>query len=464
MPARKKKVDEKLHASLKARLQSRKNKQGTVWVLDFRCQQFEVLCRNTLLLRNPRDEGWPDAGRTTSERKVAESWLEAYTPVIATRMAQREQEAIRGRGPLTVAVACDRYLEALERQGASEHTYKNRRASIRVHIRPKLGYMALADLDTKRVRDFLDAVRIRKPGTGKERTSPASTGYKRDLRACLRAIFRECLPDTPIPFEGLFIKGESDSAKRRRAALEGDMKTLLTPKSGALTRQQIRQTLVAAAWYDRYMIEARANMLAWAVPNTALAIAFAIALGTRVEELVLLRWQNIKEDEGAILIPGPKSRAGVRYVPLQKTLRPWIALLRERARPKGARADWTPDPMAFLFTTNAKTPGRMGSRRTLQSRFTTAVTLAGAKVPKKATHWARATFVNLLRRKVSAEELKAYTGHAQAYGGATDDYLAAMLESMPAVHRELIDCLPGPAEVVGEAEGFRPHGATACGE
>jgi hypothetical protein len=102
---------------------------------------------------------------------------------------------------------------------------------------------------------------------------------------------------------------------------------------------------------------------------------------------------------------------------------------------------------------------RVPSRSTFGKKFTRVLIAAGVKTPKKATHWARATFATWcshMPNVLSREALKAYLGHENVYGGATDDYVQTMIQLMPAAHRELMTALPSPTEVMAMVERFVP--------
>ena len=157
-----------------------------------------------------------------------------------------------------------------------------------------------------------------------------------------------------------------------------------------------------------------------------------------------------------LMVPGTKSAAAVRIIPIQYALLPWIERLKSRIRPKKAPSNWRPDPRAFVFVTNAKKPHQMGRVRALTNRISTALRLAGTKREGKAQHALRATFASHLKSKLSAPELKQYLGHEDALGGATDLYVEPRFEDIPPEHHNLVTYLPAPEELEAEAEGFEP--------
>lgn len=447
------------YEKLVGRLQTRQYKQGKVWVLDYRHEDFAMLGRKVEMLRSPYTVGWPECGRPTTDKGEAERWVKSsYTRRIKTELEAKIALSKLNQGPLTVAKACEDYLADLQRiDGHSVHTYRNRKAEIYAHIIPSLGSKPLELLDRETVRKFLESLRVRKQDkNGNWKKRPASIGYQRVIRSTLRAIWRVNLPDIDPPFDGIRLRGPSKSAERRKAAFAGDFEKLLKPGSGAQSPAQLRRTMTGAVWYDRERIIKKPNTSSWAVPNTADSIAFETTTGSRAEELVLLRWYCIREAEGAIVVPGTKSGAAVRILPIQHVLRPWIARMKARIKPAGAPENWEPDPMDFVFITNAKHPGRMGSVRSMSNRISLAQVAAGTKCPGKAQHWARATFATMIQPKVSTEQLKRYLGHEAAFGGATDSYIEAVIAEIPPEHRELIENLPSPEEIEAELADFAP--------
>jgi len=448
--------------ALVRRIQKRKlPKYGDrpVLVLDFRTKEFEALGRTSEMLRNPYAVGWPEAGDPIEDAEEATRWVRTfYAPRVKRELDAKRALAKRPTPQLLVSTACDVYLAKLAAvEGHSRHTLKNRTSVINAYIKPRLGHLAIETLDQDLVSHFLDGILVLaldENGQWVER--PASYGYKRDIRACLRSIWCANLRHVPPLFDGLRLEGPSDLATQRKAAFEGNLEQLLRGNSGAQDPVEVRRTLVAAMWYDRHRIRQRTNTSRWAVPNTAEAIAFEIAMGVRSEELVLLRWKCIDEAAGVIAVLGTKSEAAVRYIPLQDTLRPWIARMRALLRPDGAPAHWTPDEMQFVFITNAKKPREMGKVRSMSNRISKALRLAGTKRPKKTQHWARATFAAMAKTKLKAEELKQYLGHDDAFGGATSVYADVLVPLIPDEHRRLIEHLPSPEALEAEMQDFEP--------
>jgi integrase len=431
---------------------------GRIYYLDLRHKLFPGHSKMNVYC--PTDPGWPERGRTTSDAATAKRWVrQGYAPYLYTRLAI--SGAAADVGALTVAQACERYLAAKERSlGAKHRTVENRRSAARVHIVPAFGPIPFAALSKHQVRVFLENLRVRKPnGRGQFVTVPAEVGTKRNLRTALLAIWRHTYPDVEPPFAGIWLPDEQGAAERRRKLAEGAFEELLTPASGAYTPQQMLRVLTAAAWYDRHQIAERPNTSRIAVPNTAAAMALAVGTGMRIDELRMLRWGHVNEAEGWILVTGTKTRSAFRIIPLQVQARPWLEQLKRLAAPANASSSWQPDRASFVLRTRPEGGAEPASKKTLISRFSEALHYAGLKRAKKATHWARATHAtwgSVAADVVRTEQLKAYLGHANKYGGATDDYIQTLRETMPASHRCYIRHLPTPDEVAKASASFTP--------
>ena len=139
---------------LSARLRTRGRAKDKVQYLDLRHEDFGHLGRVTL--RDPRHPEWPDRGRTTADKKTAERWLEEkYLSWIRTQAATDSEE------PGTVAEACDEYIADLTRKfGPDYNTVVNRRSVFNVHVKPALGSLPLTAMDARRVRPFLESLKV----------------------------------------------------------------------------------------------------------------------------------------------------------------------------------------------------------------------------------------------------------------------------------------------------------------
>lgn len=449
------------------RLKLRKDlADGDAYTLDLRHRRFAFLGR--LTLRCPDDAGWPQRGRTTSDLETAKKWVrDSYAQFVDLAITQRQREpqvAVPSASPsplLTVGQACTRYLHALASDPTTPATtLRNRRSTLGKHIVPKLGPLVLVALTEDVVREWLNDLTVRaSDGKGGRAEKPAALGTRRDVRACLMAVWKHAMGKAPAPFAGIELTDPAARADFREKIRNGNLEVLLAPRSGAYTPTEVRRILAAARWYDQTQIASRRNTRAVAVPNTAAAMALLIGTGMRVDELCLLRWKCLDELHGAIWVLGTKTLNAPRLIPLQEQLRPWLEELRRLAAPVGASPDWAPDPEAFVVRTNPRRPSVMASAKTIGARFTEVLRWAGLKRPGKATHWARATHASWGRaasRLVSIEDLQDYLGHGEAHGETTSVYITSMAELLPEDHKRYIQHLPNPETATALAADFEP--------
>ena len=443
--------------AMKGRLYQRPE-YGNALALDLRGKVWGN--RGRLTLRNPADPGWPREGRTTTRMAVAEKWVEDhYHPMIAAQLHIAAE--VPDEAGLTGAEAVERYVrEKSDSLGADHDTVRNRTSALRKHFVPLFGDRELATITKREIREHLDGLKVRKQVDGRWRTVRAEIGTKRALRTSYLALWRHVLPDVDCPWEGIYLNTDAEKRALREQIKDGEFENLTQPESGALTPSQVLKLLTAALWYDFNRIANRKNTSSWAVANTAFAIALQIATGMRKAELVLLRWWMIDFENGYIRSPAVKGRTLtrkgrlLRAIPLQRQLLPWFELLKELTRPGGDE----PRRHAFVWETNAKnqTPP---TRKALGTRFRNALIIAGLKQPKKESHGFRATYASwgaAEHQLVSREQLKAFLGHANAWLGATDDYVEVMAAMITPEHRTFIKHLPSPAEVRAALTDFKP--------
>ena len=391
-------------------------------------------CPRYLTVRDPADEGWPQRGSTTSDRETAEDWVRCvYAPWLSARAA-------RGltRNP-TVAQACEKYLEELEKtHGADHNTYVNRRSAFKRHIEPALGAVDLDALSKQTVREFLVGLQVRKLEKGVPVLKPASLGTKCHVRAALLAVWHHAYPDAegPAPFAGIRLGTKSTSRSRREAARSGVVPEQVKQER-AYTREELLLLLATAFLHD-CEVTSLPHLAALYLANIAAGIAFVCGIGARIEEATFIRWRHLQEH--AIYIPGTKSLNSPRWVPRQVTLEPWIALLR-------LLAGGNPDPDDFVLRLRKHGDRRKPpSDKTWAGRIAQIEVEAGLKVPGKRAHILRATHISYAKDVLPTAALKAYAGHAQPFGGATDDYVDSRPPFIPRAHRHYLR-LPTPAEV-----------------
>ena len=346
-----------------------------------------------------------------------------------------------------VKEAADRYLAHLEAElGAEHNTVTNRRSVCRVHVVPLLGSRPLAALTREVVRDFLESLRVVRREGGRTVRQPAKLRTRTNARDTLAAVWRHACPDEDPPFAGIRLADREVARQRRLAAREGRIEELIEPN--VYTREQVVEILAAAMWYDRQLISGRPNVAVRVLPNTAETIALQLGSAARIEEEMALRWLCLRPDEEAVFIPGTKSFNAARWIPLQRSLVPWLERLR-------ALQGGSPDPDAFVVRTHPARPFAHGSKKTYQGRIARVLRLAGLKLPRKCTHIFRATHLSWGSTRIPAPALRAYAGHSNPHGGAMDAYVTLLPPFMPDEHRAYID-LPSPQEIEARLASFHP--------
>lgn len=428
-----------LRTRLLACLRTRASAEGEIYLLDLRGKAWVGICPNgsgRLTLRNPDDPGWPNEGRTTTKREIAEHWVEVgYLPWL-----DRKAEIV-DNGPnagILVCEACKRYLEALILEYGPDHnTVRNRRSACTVHIIPAFGGRPLDSLSKAQVRAFLTGLTVVRRQHGETERVPAELRTKSNIRAAICAIWNHVYPDVSPPFAGIRLTPSGASRRRRAAAESGEIEELID--ATAYTHDETVRLLLTAMRYDREVL-GRPNLRASFLLNTAEAFALILGTAARIEEATFLRWKHIRWKERAILIPGTKTVNSPRWIPLQQSLVPWLERL--QALQGGA-----PAANAFVLQTRRGRPTLRPSRKTYGARIARVETLAGLKRHRKATHNLRATHLSWAKDHLSLADLKTYAGHGAARGGATDAYIDASPPFMPAEHRTFLQ-LPTPDTIL----------------
>lgn len=448
------KIDE-MKTLLPSRIKQRETMASGSCYLDLRSTTFGNMGR--VVLHDPKHPLWPEAGRTTKSIREATTWInQRYAEWLAIELTVRELAAREGDDieTLTVARACDCYLEHIARRKDKDHrTVKNRESQVRIHILPKFGARPFTSLTKREVRDWLNALTVAKQAESGYKRVEAAMNSKRSMRTTLLAIWRHSLPDLEPPFAGVWLDDRDNKPLHKQIVSDEEtLAALLQPRSGALREDQLKNLLVAAMWYDQTVL-GRPNMRAISVANTAFAIAFYCATGCRLEEGIRARWFMVNELKGSIVINSVKnSKHPIRIVPLQDSLVPWL----HEARQEQERRMQTVGSRDLLLQTQPK--NGKAERSTLQKRLGMALRLANLKQPMKAVHGLRATFATMLATRpdvLTTPQLKRYLGHSEAYKGATDVYIAQLDEEMDPAHRAII-ALPAPDEVREAAAFFMP--------
>lgn len=443
-----------LKAALVKRIKQADNMASGACYLDLRSEKYGHMGR--MVMHDPKDPQWPNAGRTTKSASEAGKWVERYAEWLATELTARKEAEKAGDEveTLTVADACSRYLKHVAiRKGKSHNTYKNRESQVRQHIVPMFGARPLTSLSKREVRQWLNKLTVTKAERDARVTSDAAVNTKRNLRTTLLAVWHHNMPDVESPHRDIWLDERDDRPVHKQIATDSyELSDLLKPRSGALRPSELRELLVAAMWYDMTVLS-RPNMRRISFANTAFTVALYCATGCRLEEGVRIRWECVNEDEGYVVVFSVKSEEPVRIVPLQDSLRPWL----KEARAAHVARWGELKPKDRVIQTSSRS--KIARRSTLQKKIAKALQFADNKTPKKILHGFRATFASHCASKpklMSKEMLKMYLGHSDAYGGATDDYVSLLIGLMEDSHRQTIQ-LPTPDEVRAAVEGFTPE-------
>ena len=451
-----------LYRSLEKRLVRRATADGVVYTLDLRQARFKALKTQRLTVRDPNALGWPDRGPTTSSLQQAKEWIaRKYVNLIGDQLdiARTAPEA----ASLTTREAAQRYVDSIkvverlrddtiiERNPAHK---KSRVSMLRRNVIPKLGHLLLTQLDAETVGPVIDSLQIRKMvEPGRKVMMPAEYGTKKNFKAALSDVWRFTHKYRAAPFAAVRVERPKVlSAESHEVENFEDEDWLHDDRTGALDPEQLMWLLVAAMWRDLELMK-RPNVRGTMIPNTAHAIALQAGTGTRIGEELKIRWGHVFEAGHIIIHNAKRQQVGVkcRAVPMQNSLGPWLADLREL---EVGRLD----PNGFVIRTDPTGGMRKpGAQNTIATRIAKAMELAGVKIKQKATHPLRATFASQAEASelISDKVLRRYLGHHRVYGTSTDKYIKQLVRMMKPEHRDAIK-LPTPAEVRAMLESFEP--------
>lgn len=287
---------------------------------------------------------------TTGKGEQREAWVLAYTDKKGKRHKEqfdkkRDADAKRvevegqiGKGTFraeaktkTVKDAIDAYLKLLEkRHGRGEQMttmyLRNTTGQLRTHVEPELGATKLADLTTRDIEDLVDKLK------------DAEVGIP-TIRRVVGALART-VKNAHDWVATNAAKGVSVSTKR------GQGSEKVVPPSKAM----LAAILKAAKDYvpeppRGHGVEAEAKFKKSRTDNDlALRIRFAAATGLRASEQWALRWRHI--DGGKVTVETrvdafgdfdtTKSDAGVRTVPMSKSLAEELTARRKASKHNGA--------------------------------------------------------------------------------------------------------------------------------
>ena len=428
----------------------------TVYWLDLRSEEWGGLGR--LAVRKPGTPGWPHAGDTTDDPATARDW--ASHPAYAKLVMRQRTLNEHGAGVLTVREALDEYLAYLKQEKGRDHaTYQNRATSLVRHTSP-IHDRLLGRLNSPLIQAWLDGVRVGQEGDPRE---PARATKAALLRG-LKALWSHHMGGIPAPFSGVKLGPNDRLLSIRRAVMEGRDLTPFIGK-GAYNSDELRRLVVAARWYHREVIEPSPPLRAVTLDHVAEAIVLMTATSARLMEAARLQWQHVHEDEGLIIVPGTKTKAALRALPLQDSLRPWLRHLRSVFVEHYGRP---PADLDFLIQSDPRAPRSQPVGRGLGERIRRIQEVAGLKRPQVSSHILRATFISSAHAQgIGRERLKHYIGHAAAEGegswDVTDHYIHFIAGLVQDQDRRIMDHIPCPQEVVRALPGFKPSHPVSAG-
>jgi len=194
------------------------------------------------------------------------------------------------RSSKSVSDACDSWLKTCERNELERSTLKAYKSHAKIHIEPKIGSLLLTDLSRSQIRDFMHDLM----------DEGVSRAQVRKIMVSLRSILSEAVEREWIDHNvGVDVK-----VKRQARSLVDD--TIIP------TKDEIRRILSNAPASHKAMF------------------VTAIFTGMRISELRGLTWANIDFEAKIIRVSqradeycqigAPKSRAGVRNIPMAPTV------------------------------------------------------------------------------------------------------------------------------------------------
>lgn len=421
----------------------RRRKDTGVFFLDLRSKRWGAL--GSPVLVDPSDPMWPDGGRTTTHLATAKSWLRGDG-----KIAQRVQRQLSGHDlVLGVADAVEEYIDDMHEDkdlGPRHPTVQQRRSYLRNHVVPALGKYRLATLPNEAVQKFIDGMQVRSyPGDGTVKMVPASKASREAVLAALVALFRHKYPDQQfVPWGRVTIDVRKQEAAHRKMMVRAGRARELVKKQ-VYNSSEMRVLLLTSRFLDRRLggEEFVDILAAWACPNLAPSMALQFGLASRISELVEVREEAI-EPGGFALIPGTKSSAAIRYLPIQDSLWPWIDLAR-------ALKPGVAQPTEYLLRTHPR-HDELPNATIYARRMAKVQEIAGLKLPGKRSHIYRATHASMATmRGIPAEEIKMILGHSDIFGGATDEYIQLMREMIRPEHRRYLS-IPSPADLDEELD------------
>lgn len=216
------------------------------------------------------------------------------------------------RGTVTVARACELWLEDLERRKLAtgspvESTLRNYRSTAKLHLIPRFGAVKMNSIDPDAVQDWLVELRVRKAYGGVER-----------CRCALVEIIKFCIRKRLL---------NRNVLAEHKVRTPGQQSTIAIPPI-----DDVRRLLETSG------VRWKHEELTTAI-RRGVFVRLALFTGMRAGEIAGLAWEAIDWIEGSIDVrrsystvnglKAPKTEAGIRWVPMVPPLRSALLHLHE---------------------------------------------------------------------------------------------------------------------------------------
>lgn len=404
------------------------------------------------VLYNPDHPEWPDGGETTTHLATAKKWI--MEP--QARVAQRIQRLLLGQDlGILVSDAVEAFIAAMHNDpdlGPRHKSVLQRRSYLRNHVKTALGKHRLASLSHSVVQSWIASMEsVKWNGDGTSRKEPAQEKSKKAALAALKAMYRFHFPaEDRYPWGRVVTSTRAQrNTQRRLLVASGRAQELF--KKRVYEPDEILRLMLCARFLDRRLggEEYVGVIASWAAPNLAVSMALQLAAASRISELVEIRENNILEEDGFLIVPGTKSHASLRFIPLQHSVRPWIT--EARAVKRGPTR-----PTHYLLRTHPEYDAQPNA--TVYARHMGEVQeIAGLKLTGERSHIFRRTNSSMaLVAGIPGAEIKLLLGHSTVLGGATDEYIQVVRQLTTDRHRSYLT-LPSPEELDAILDdGWRP--------
>lgn len=317
--------------------------------------------------------------KTFATKKAAEAYLHKTVGELAAGIHVPERDSI------TIGEAGDQWLAQAEADGLERCTLESYRDHVRLHIKPYLGAVRVAQLTPAAVQAYRN--RLAKDGRSRAMLKRATSS--------LSAILSYCMSTGQATRN---VVRENRHTRRRHQRLEDRHERRLEVGVDIPTKEEIRAMLAAASGRWRPLL------------------VTAIFTGLRAGELRGLRWRDVNLDAAELTVRQradkwaamnvPKSYAGQRTVPLApmvvNTLKEW-----RLACPKG--------PLGLCFP---NTIGKVEQLRHIHYRFLAPLQVRAGisdnpKKPKYGLHSFRHAAASLfIEQGFSPKRVQVLLGHS----------------------------------------------------